>query len=142
MIAITRKLEFDAGHRILGHEGKCRFLHGHRYSAEITVEAHELDSVGRVIDFGIIKTIVGKWIDENWDHNLLLNSKDPQRYHLETTEERLPYIMSCNPTAENIARELFKMAVLLLPSHLQVVQVRIWETPNCYADYRGKDDCN
>ena len=60
MIEITRRLEFDAGHRVLGHEGKCKNLHGHRYSAEITVTAPDLDGLGRVIDFGVIKEKVWK----------------------------------------------------------------------------------
>src|SRR5262245_52482042 len=73
----TRKLEFDAGHRVLGHGGKCRHLHGHRYVAEVTCYAEELDKLGFVVDFSVIKTVVGDWIDENFDHNMILNPKDP-----------------------------------------------------------------
>ena len=136
MTTITRKLEFDAGHRILGHEGKCRYLHGHRYTAEITVEGI-LDHIGRVIDFGIVKDLVGGWIADNWDHNLLLNKDDPQLLHLKRTEERPPYELPENPTAENLAKELFNKAILLLPKNLRVLRVRMWETPNCYADYEN-----
>jgi len=68
MIRITRKIEFDSGHRVLGHEGKCAHLHGHRYVAEITVESAGLDSLGRVVDFSVIKEKVGKWVDENWEY--------------------------------------------------------------------------
>ena len=55
MPTITKKLEFDYGHRVLGHEGKCRHLHGHRGVAEVTVYAPSLDNLGRVVDFGAIK---------------------------------------------------------------------------------------
>ena len=34
---ITRRLEFDAGHRIPHHASQCRHLHGHRYAIEITL---------------------------------------------------------------------------------------------------------
>ncbi|MDP2056292.1 MAG: 6-carboxytetrahydropterin synthase, partial [Thiobacillus sp.] len=34
---ITRRLEFDAGHRIPNHASQCRHLHGHRYALEITL---------------------------------------------------------------------------------------------------------
>lgn len=135
MVTITRRLEFDAAHRVLGHEGKCRFLHGHRYRVELTVKATELDSLGRVIDFGVIKEKVGGWIDDYLDHNLLLNRDDPQLSHLQKTEERLPYVMQGNPTAENIAKEICEKAVSLLPLELTVTNVRVFETPNCYADY-------
>ena len=121
---------------MLGHEGKCRFLHGHRGVAEVTVQGPRLDSVGRIVDFGVIKELVGGWIDQHWDHNLLLNASDPQREHLFNTEERSPYLMAYgNPTAENMARALFNVAKELLHHSLVVTKVRIWETPSCYADY-------
>ena len=59
----TRKLEFDAAHRVMEHESKCRHLHGHRYVAEVTVATSELDGLGRVLDFGLLKTELGGWID-------------------------------------------------------------------------------
>ncbi len=134
MIQITRRLEFDAGHRVLGHEGKCRHIHGHRYAAEITIQGPGLDSLGRVIDFGVVKAVVGDWIDKHWDHNLLLNSKDPLLFG-PLDEERVPYLFGGNPTAENMARELWQVATNLLASNLQVIRVRIYETPSCYADF-------
>lgn len=142
---ITRKIEFDAGHRVLRHESKCKHLHGHRYVAELTVEPKQcLDSIGRVIDFGVLKSIVGQWVDDYWDHNTLLHPDDPLCDTLQPTEEnelgRQPYIMQYgNPTAENIARELFEIARKLLEQHaIIVVHVRVYETPNCWSDYDGK----
>ena len=76
MIVNTRRLEWDAMHRIPGHEGKCRAFHGHRYVAEITCAAPTLDALGRVVDFGVIKQRVGTWIDENWDHTAILAAHD------------------------------------------------------------------
>lgn len=156
MATITRRLEFDAGHRVYGHEGKCRHLHGHRYTAEVTVESDSLDSIGRVIDFGVIKIELGAWIEDNWDHNLMLNAKDPLveairelnkskpiNHEAASWEDivfggREPYIMpNGNPTAENMASDLFRVAVEFLPSGLKVTNVRIYETPNCWADCSG-----
>lgn len=139
MITVTRRLEFDAAHRVLGHEGKCKNLHGHRYVAEIKVWANGLDTLGRVIDFSVIKEKVGKWIDERWDHNVLLNSSDPIAHHISMleNEDKSPYLfMSKNPTAENIAKELYEVASHILKSDIiQIKRVRIYETPNCWADY-------
>jgi 6-pyruvoyltetrahydropterin/6-carboxytetrahydropterin synthase len=135
MIAITRKIEFDYGHRVLGHGGKCRHLHGHRGIAEITVSGEALDLLGMVIDFGSVKKIVGDWIDSHWDHRLLLSLEDPQLLHLQATEEQSPYVMANgNPTAENMAKELFTQCQKLLPRVI-ISRVRIWETPSCSADY-------
>ena len=110
MITITRRLEFDYGHRVLGHEGKCRHLHGHRGAVEITVRGPRLDSIGRVIDFSEVKRLVGGWIDENWDHNLLLNPSDPLLSRLEfgDVHGRRIYEMPLgnNPTAENMEKSI------------------------------------
>ena len=163
MITVTKRLEFDAGHRVLGHQGRCRHLHGHRYVAEITVETPVLNGLGMVVDFGVIKTLVGGWLDKHWDHNILLNPDDPllrafpatpkgfqSKMYIEVFGGRAPYLFSSdltmtgnygrNPTAENMAMELYGVAQTLLKDHsLRVVKVRIWETPSSYAEYAGTE---
>ncbi len=135
---VTRRLEFDAAHRVLGHEGKCKHLHGHRYVCEITVRANGLDNLGRVVDFGVVKERVGTWVDTHWDHNALLNATDPLWTNPEARDLAFPqvgpYLFNGNPTAENIAAELFRIATKLLPPPLEVVGVVVWETPNCRAE--------
>jgi 6-pyruvoyltetrahydropterin/6-carboxytetrahydropterin synthase len=135
MLTITRRIEFDAGHRLTNHESKCRNVHGHRYAALITVRAPSLDEVGRVIDFGKVKEIVGGWVDEKWDHGFIAESKDPIISWLASNDMKV-FIMGCPPTAENMSKQLFKKAELLLaPLGIEVTNVRLFETPNCYADY-------
>jgi len=73
----TRRIQFCAGHRVAGHENKCNNLHGHNYVAFITAQAHNLDNLGRVVDFSVLKDIIGGWIDDNWDHGLILWREDP-----------------------------------------------------------------
>lgn len=145
MHVICKTFEFSAGHRILGHEGKCRFLHGHNYKAEVFMQCQTLNQLGMVMDFGTIKDVVGKWINENWDHNMILNPNDPQVLHLKATEDRSPFLMnyygtqdSLNPTAENMARELHRIAnQLLQKGSLRCHKVRIWETPSSFAEVEG-----
>ena len=48
-ITITRRLEFDAGHRIPHHDGQCRHLHGHRYAIELTVSGDVLETAGETV---------------------------------------------------------------------------------------------
>ena len=79
---ITRRLEFDAGHRVFGHESKCATLHGHRYVVEVTAQAAKLDSVGRVIDFSVLKERIGAWLDEKWDHNVIVFEQDEAKKFL------------------------------------------------------------
>ncbi len=136
MITCTRRLEWDAMHRIPRHESKCRAFHGHRYAAEITCHADALDDRGRVIDFGVVKEIVGGWIDEHWDHTAILmrSDDDPAVRALADSNAahgRPVYWLDAPPTAENIVAELPQVAErLLAPTGVRVVSIRLWETPN------------
>ena len=135
MLTITRRLEFDAGHRLRNHESKCRNVHGHRYVALITCRAPQLDDVGRVIDFGKIKEIVGSWIDEQWDHGFIYEAGDIIGEGI-TAASMKTFEMATPPTAENMSKYLFRVAFDFLNAHnIEVTNVRLYETPNCYADY-------
>lgn len=74
---IVKDIEIDIGHRIMQHESKCRNVHGHRLRFRIHATASKLDSVGRIVDFGVIKGIIGKWLNDNLDHVFVANPDDP-----------------------------------------------------------------
>jgi 6-pyruvoyltetrahydropterin/6-carboxytetrahydropterin synthase len=133
-VEVTRILEFDAGHRISKHGGKCAHVHGHRYKVEITCVA-DLDDLGMVIDFGLIKALVGNWIDENLDHAFIAFCRDTEICDFLTYTKQRVFIMGGEPTAENLSRVVFDVSKrLLVPYGVVVKRVRLWETPNCYAD--------
>lgn len=149
MPQVTRKFEWDSGHRILNHESKCRNPHGHRYVAEVTVWSEGLDNLGRVVDFGELKRIIGEWIDRNWDHTMIL-SKDDSLANVDEVKnaERKPYIIgstetfsdtgglsSFSPTAEVLVLILHNVCERLLPDYLEVRKIRLYETPNCSAEW-------
>lgn len=136
MLSCSRRFEFDAAHRLVGHESACRNLHGHRYVVEVDVSAPSLDSLGRVVDFGELKRIVGRHIDEVYDHAAILNESDDRLIALCRDEGWKLHVMPCNPTAEHLARELFGAAAELMPTGTVVDAVRIFETPNCWAECR------
>ncbi|MSR30732.1 MAG: 6-carboxytetrahydropterin synthase [Gemmataceae bacterium] len=133
MFSVTRELVFCYGHRLLNYNGKCRHLHGHNGKALITLEAKDLDSLGMVVDFSRLKQTVGAWIDENLDHKMVLHKNDPMLEHFRSQGEPV-YIMEANPTAENIAKEIFQLTKKM---GFPVVEVRLWETESCYATYRA-----
>lgn len=133
----TRRLEFDAAHRITRHGSKCRHLHGHRYVVEVTCRAG-LDGLGMVVDFGDVKRILGEWLDTHLDHGAILNAADEQYLPAVRAAGHKLYVMPCEPTAENLALELLRVATGLLSSgRLGVVKVVVWETPNCRAEAVG-----
>jgi len=141
-ILISRKLSFDSGHRLFEHEGKCQYLHGHRYTATIFAESNAgLDSIGRVVDFGVIKKVVGSWIDTNWDHNLLLSTKDRECGEVvkKWCKNGAPYYIPGNPTAELLASYLLQKAAYLLQEYpIRVLKITLDETPNCSAEVEGE----
>ena len=138
MISITRLLEFDAGHRVLNHEGKCHTLHGHRYKVEVEATSKYLDPLGRVIDFSEVKMRLGSWLDENWDHTCVFYEKDQEAldaFHSMSGRKDC-YLLPVNPTAENMAHYLLNKICpkLFKDSEVQIIKITIWETPNCRAE--------
>ena len=133
MFKVTRRIQFCYGHRLLQYEGKCRNLHGHNGIVEIDFAAPELDREGMVLDFGSIKQIVSTWIEQNLDHCMVLCRDDPAVKVLRDIGERV-YELDTNPTAENIAKLIYDYAA---GQGLPVTEVRLWESPNCYATYRA-----
>jgi 6-pyruvoyltetrahydropterin/6-carboxytetrahydropterin synthase len=130
----TRRLTFDAAHRVMRHESKCRNLHGHRYVLDVTCQG-ELDGLGRVVDFGLMKERIGGWVDERLDHGTILHEDDTDLIKLCQKSGWKIYVLGQNPTAENLAQHLFASAGALLPADVRPVAVRLYETPNCWADY-------
>ncbi len=136
MITCTRKFHFDSAHRVMQHEHKCKLLHGHRYVVEATFTASNLDSVGRIIDFSIIKNLLGSWLDNNFDHNTILHQEDALlgEQISKITGQKI-YYLPCNPTAENIAWYLHKKICPMLfdDYNITCVSIAVFETPNCSA---------
>ncbi len=131
MFSVARELTFCYGHRLLNYEGKCRHLHGHNGKAVITLAAQSLDSLGMVMDFSRLKRVVGGWIDEQFDHKMLLHREDPILPFLRQQGEPV-FVLDVNPTAENIARLIFDFAA---QQGFPVLEVKLWETENCFAAY-------
>ncbi len=146
---ITRRLEFDAGHRIPDHGSQCRHLHGHRYAIEITLSGEVIQADGQpmngmVMDFSEIKAIALRCVVDQWDHAFLAYSGDLAVVaFLDSMPDHKTVLLDTVPTAENLARIAF---ALLDPAyqdsfgnHLRLERVRLYETPNCWADASRAD---
>ncbi|EFX9262109.1 6-carboxytetrahydropterin synthase [Shigella sonnei] len=164
---VIRSHEICAGHRVVGHESKCRHLHGHNYKFHFKVAPKHgcgkvvtrgklvedgLDSVGRVIDFNVVKTTLCQWLEDNWDHKFLHWSRDNLIDALKIAASRpscplehedhehflgslvaLPF----NPTAENLAAYMVDViGPQLLDEHgVELVECTIEETSKCHVNY-------
>lgn len=164
---VIRSHEICAGHRVVGHESKCRHLHGHNYKFHFKVAPKHgcgkvvtrgklvedgLDSVGRVIDFSVVKTTLCQWLEDNWDHKFLHWSRDNLIDALKIAASRpscplehedhehflgslvaLPF----NPTAENLAAYMVDVIgpQVLDQYGVELVECTIEETSKCHVNY-------
>lgn len=141
---ITRKLEFDAGHRISTHDSQCRHLHGHRYVIEITLSGSIISDEGvaeqgMVMDFSKVKQIAKAVLVDQWDHAFLVYSGDTLVFNfLQSLPDHKTVVLNVQPTAENLVLLAFDTLNEAYQdtygNHLQLEKVRLFETPNCWAD--------
>lgn len=145
---ISRKGNFDSGHRVMNEFMKCFNIHGHTYLYELTFSFENMEEIGYALDFKEIKRVFCQWIDDLLDHGMILNPKDTKL--IETTREygTKLWLMSlngegeyCNPSVENIAKEVFLAMDYLsdilyrnTPTGLKIHKVQIYETPNCSTE--------
>ena len=141
---ITTRLEFDAGHRIPCHKSQCRNLHGHRYAIEITlfgdiIKNEGASENGMVMDFSDVKAIARKSVVDVWDHAFLVYQGDSEVLaFLNSMPDHKTVVMGTVPTAENMAAEAFRILKNeyrdFYGNHLKLERVRLYETPNSWAD--------
>jgi len=143
---VTKRIEFDAAHRLCNYVGKCSNVHGHRYAAEFTFSSDRLTDQGFVVDFGDIKRLIGNWIDEYWDHALILKEGD-EAVNISLSDAKVYYMDKSNPTAENMAEYLWNKAFELFDKEsiidytreheyrIRLEKVRVYETPTSWAEY-------
>jgi 6-pyruvoyltetrahydropterin/6-carboxytetrahydropterin synthase len=138
---ITRKIEFSASHvcRVpdLPEEENRRLFgpaanphgHGHNYVLEVSVEGKPDPVTGMVLDLKELKDVLNREVVALYDHRFL-NYEVPPFNHV-------------NPTAENIAREIWRrLEPNLTSAGRKLCQVRLYETPDFWVDYMGDDPCS
>jgi 6-pyruvoyltetrahydropterin/6-carboxytetrahydropterin synthase len=134
MVTITRRLRFNAAHRVhnpaLSDEenrtlfGKCNNpnWHGHNYTLEVSVRGPVSERTGYVMDLSELQSRVQREVIEKMDHKNLNLDVD--------------FMRGINPTSENIVLACWRqIQPLLAPAAL--VRLRLWETENNYVEYDG-----
>ena len=138
---ITRKIEFSASHVCrapeLSEEENRRLFgpaanphgHGHNYLLEVSVEGSPDPVTGMVLDLKELKEILNREVVALYDHRFL--------------NYEVPPFDRVNPTAENVAREIWNR----LEPHLdragrKLRRVRLYETADLWVDYWGEAPCS
>jgi 6-pyruvoyltetrahydropterin/6-carboxytetrahydropterin synthase len=142
MRTAERVHDFSYGHRVHNHESKCAHLHGHNGRVKFVVTAPELDALGRIMDFGVIKERLCSWLEDNWDHKFLAWEEDPlmqtMLYAASDTQsgqmlEASIVWVPFNPTAENMAQYLVDVIgpKQLAGTEVTLISVTFDETRKC-----------
>jgi 6-pyruvoyltetrahydropterin/6-carboxytetrahydropterin synthase len=127
MYEVIVEQPFSSAHYLKDYPGKCANVHGHNYRVQITVQGEELDHLGMLIEFEVIKQAVKKWIDR-FDHGFL---------------NEIPPFDTINPSAENLAKFFYDEVENAIrqsspTASASVSYVRVFETEKCSAAYRPK----
>ncbi len=116
MYSLKVESNFSSAHNLRAYKGKCEDLHGHNWKIEAVAESENLDKVGMVMDFKLIKNELSN-ILEKLDHKYLNKIK--------------PFDKT-NPTSENIARFIYET---LKPKLAGLKSITVWENPTSCATY-------
>lgn len=131
MRSVIYRHDFSAAHRIPDHSRESKRIHGHNFKVEVVIDG-DVDDSGMLIDFDVVKGLLGKWLDESWNNRILLCENDPILlndgfYHvLEDTNSlnTLPY----PPTVENMAKFLYEVFWQILSDNVILRSVAVYET--------------
>jgi 6-pyruvoyltetrahydropterin/6-carboxytetrahydropterin synthase len=114
---------FSSAHRLREQGSACERMHGHNWFVTVTLRSEQLDGIGLVIDFKVVK----KHLKE------ILGVLDHQDLNA------IPPFDEINPSTENLARHIFEqMSRRLSGGPAAVHGVRVSEGPNTAATYYGE----
>jgi 6-pyruvoyltetrahydropterin/6-carboxytetrahydropterin synthase len=120
MYIISVSSHYDSAHFLRDYNGKCERLHGHRYEVQAALAFEELGAGGMAYDFSDAKAVL-RGITEELDHHNL---------------NELPAFSGVETSAENQARYIYEtLKSRLGPVAANLLYVRVWETPNQWAQY-------
>ena len=145
-IRVTKQFGFEMSHALLNYDGLCRNIHGHSYKLQITVAGEPMQAPGSpkdgmVIDFSILKRLIQEQIISKLDHSLMINEDAPtdKLDALGQMYER-HHVVPFQPTSENMVVYIAEKVKPLLPEHLELFCVRLYETSSSFAEWYASDN--
>ncbi len=142
VVRLTREFSFEMSHALGGYDGLCRELHGHSYRLFVTVRGtastREGDpKLGMVMDFGALKSIVGRVVVDRLDHALVLREG-----FADELKERFGRIVTVpfQPTCENLVAWFAASIAPELPAGVTLHSLRLHETASSFAEWFAEDN--
>ena len=134
IVTVSRKAHFNAAHRLYNNEwtdarnasifGKCanQNYHGHNYELIVSVTGEIHAETGFVMDMKILKSLIRKEVEDEFDHKNL--------------NEDVEEFSSLNPTAENISVVIWNKLRSKIDLKLDL-SITLYETPRNFVTYNG-----
>jgi len=133
-------------HALKGHDGPCRYIHGHSYKLSVTVIGVPVTDngsprLGMVMDFGDMKKIVQENIIRIFDHALVLN-----RNSMMEDQDKIPELfekmmmVDYQPTSENLLLDFMQRIRPLMPANIRLHNMRLRETATAYAEWFASEN--
>lgn len=137
---ISKEFRWEMGHRIPGHEGLCKNVHGHSYRMILEITG-DISENGMIIDFYDLGLIVRPVI-ESLDHSFLCQNTDLPLINF-LKDNNMKYVVTdFQSTVENICIYLAKIITGKIDKekypNIKSISVKIFETPNSYAEFSAE----
>ncbi len=147
VIRLTKEFSFEAAHALGGYDGPCREIHGHSYRLFVTVKGRPATETadpkcGMVLDFGVLKRIVGEQIVSRLDHALVLRADEANEPLLRMLGERFDNVVTVDyqPTCENMLDDFARRLQAHLPEGVELWSLRLHETATSFAEWFAEDN--
>lgn len=146
-IRLTKEFSFEAAHLLDGYDGACREIHGHSYRLFVTVRGipacgADDPKLGMVLDFGLLKRIVGEEVVERLDHAFILRRTEANERLCDALGTRFERIVKVDyqPTCENMLADFAARIARRLPAGVELYALRLHETATSYAEWVADDN--
>ena len=147
VIRLTKEFSFEAAHMLEGYDGLCREIHGHSYKLLVTVKGEPCvdessPKQGMVMDFGVLKRIVGEQIVDKMDHSFVMRDTLQSEELYATLTERFSKVVlvAYQPTCENMLADFAERLLGALPDSVELHSLRLHETASSYAEWYAEDN--
>ncbi|MBR4994978.1 MAG: 6-carboxytetrahydropterin synthase [Alistipes sp.] len=146
-IRLTKEFTFEAAHFLEGYDGACREIHGHSYKLYVTIKGEPLNDEynpkqGMVMDFGLLKRIVGEQIVSQFDHAFVVRRTDYGEQLNNWLGDNYSNIVMVDyqPTCENMLSDFAERLLESLPDEVELYSLRLHETASSYAEWYAEDN--
>ena len=137
MYILESEESFDSAHFLADYDGKCKNIHGHRWTIRVSICGDKLQEKGAfkgmIVDFRDIKMELKNLIDY-FDHSLIIEKNSMRKITLSALKTDGFRIIEVNfrPTAENFSKYFYEY---FEKRGFDVEKIMVYETTNNCAAY-------